>query len=127
MVKHSIDVLGLRDEIMDYLGTHTYRRQEIIADLVGIRRESLYAYTTKRSGLTHVEDIQRLYNWMVLDRANQQTLTRPQMAWLLRHAQQNLREARQLPPRQAKRAVAKWSAKLRKYRKVARKMGKVKQ
>ena len=120
----TIDLLSLRDEIMDYLGAHSYRRQEIIADLVGIRRESLYAYTTKRSGLTHIEDLQKLHRWMVEDRANRQELTRTQMAWLLKNAQQQLKEAKQLPPRTAKRAVAQWTRKLRKYQKAAKKMPK---
>jgi hypothetical protein len=124
MVESTVDFLASRDEVIDYLRKHSHRRQEIIADLVGMRRESLYAYTTHGVGLTHVEDLQKLHDFIRIDKANQQQITPQQMVWLLRNAQKHLQEAEKLPPRKAHRAIAKWSAKLRKYRKMAQKMGK---
>lgn len=120
MTNQSIDLLSIRDEIMDYLATHTRGRQEIIADLLGIRRESLYAYTTKRSGLVHVEDVQKLYDWMQQDQRNQQRITRAETQWLLENAQAKLKETENLAPRKAKRAAVKWTAKVRKYEKMMR-------
>ena len=112
-----VDILSIRDEIIDYLNAHSYRRQEIIADLVGIRRESIWAYIKGR-GLTDIGDVQKLYDWMVHDRKNEQTLTRNQVAYLVANAKKQLRESENLPPRAAKRAVSKWERKLQKYQKI---------
>lgn len=112
----SFDILGLRDEtreeIMEYLALHSYRRQEIIGDLVGLRRESICAYAQKRGALTNVSALQRLYEWMITDRKNGQELDDEQIQSLIALARKNLKKA---TAEKNEKSIAKWTRKLKKY------------
>ena len=106
------DVLAVRDEIMDYLAEHSGERQEIIADLVGMRRERICAYSKRRSGLTHVVHVQKLYEWMQADRRNGQQFDADQIQALVTLARQNLKKATN------REDTEKWARKLEKYRRL---------
>jgi hypothetical protein len=116
MSEKLIDLLALRDRVLDYLAQYSSGRIEIIADLTGMRRESLYAYVKRRSGLTHVEDLQRLQEWMIADRANEQELTRKQVQWLISNAEKKLRVSQRSDVSYSE--YASWKRKLKRYRKI---------
>jgi hypothetical protein len=63
-----IDLLALRDEVLDYLSEHSVGRQGAIAKLVGLRRETICSYAQKRGALTDVATLQRLLDWMQTDK-----------------------------------------------------------
>lgn len=104
----TVDIVGMRDEVISYLKKYSSRRQEIIGDLTGVRRESVNAYA-RNSGLKEPELIQRFYDWMIQDKENKQQLTAEQLKWLVSNARRNLKSV------DGDYARNKWERKLEKY------------
>jgi hypothetical protein len=63
-----VDLLRIREEVIDYLKHDTKALQVDIAGIVGIRREMISAIRQGRAALTDIVDLQRLYAWMCIDR-----------------------------------------------------------
>lgn len=63
-----INLLALRDEVLEYLAAHSVGRQGAIAKQVGLRRETICSYAQKRGALTDVGTLQRLLEWMTQDK-----------------------------------------------------------
>jgi len=63
----AVDLLAIRESILDYLAEHSTGRQGAIAEAVGLRREKINLYVNKRQGLTNIEIVQKLQDWMLED------------------------------------------------------------
>ena len=66
-----VDLLELREEVIEYLRSGTAMKQVDIGGIVGIRRETISAICKGRAALTDIMDLHRLYAWMWIDRGNQ--------------------------------------------------------
>jgi hypothetical protein len=63
-----VDLLEIREQVIQHLESGTTMHQIDVAELVGIRRETISAIKKRRAALTDVVDLNRLYRWMWLDR-----------------------------------------------------------
>jgi DNA-binding XRE family transcriptional regulator len=63
-----VDLLEIREEIIQHLESGTSMHQIDVAELVGIRRETISAIKKRRAALTDIVDVNRLYRWMWIDR-----------------------------------------------------------
>lgn len=64
----TIDFDTMREEVFDYLRDHSRRRQAIIAKAVGLRRERISVYAKHRRGLSDINTLQRMYDWVIMDK-----------------------------------------------------------
>lgn len=64
----AVDLLAIRESILDYLAENSAGRQGAIAKAVGLRREKINLYVNKRSGLTNIEIVQKLHDWVEQDK-----------------------------------------------------------
>jgi hypothetical protein len=63
-----VDLLDIREQVIQHLESGTTMHQIDVAELVGIRRETISAIKKRRAALTDVIDLNRLYKWMWIDR-----------------------------------------------------------
>lgn len=67
-----MDMLSARKEALTYLSANSVGRQGDIAKRVKLRRETLNRYACGQAVPSDIEVVQRIYNWMVSDRATKQ-------------------------------------------------------
>lgn len=63
-----VDLLKIREQVIQYLESGTSMNQIDIAGIVGIRRETISAIRQRRAALSDVTDLNRLYAWMHIEK-----------------------------------------------------------